>query len=191
MREKGYAVVNIDATLIAQAPKVGPYKAADGPELAQALGISPEQVNVKATTEEHLGLYRGRLRYGRSCRWFWWSKYSEHRSDAETCASSRRCFPVWNQPQKIGSPEVPSDPVFQNGSGILPYGGDLVPQISGAPAGNLFDTFPVPSHRMGGEEECSVENYLIIARSVTYAQRMQNVLGRAGSAAGSSVPPGT
>ena len=51
-------------------------------------------------------------------------------------------------------PRGPIQSCFQNGSGILPYGGDLVPQISGAPAGNLFDTFPVPSHRMGGEEEC-------------------------------------
>ena len=55
LREKGYAVVNIDATLIAQAPKVGPYKQQMARNLAQALGISPEQVNVKATTEEHLG----------------------------------------------------------------------------------------------------------------------------------------
>ena len=55
MREKGYAVVNIDATLIAQAPKVGPYKQQMARNLAQALGISPEQVNVKATTEEGLG----------------------------------------------------------------------------------------------------------------------------------------
>lgn len=55
LREKGYAVVNIDATLIAQAPKVGPYKQQMARNLAQALGVSPEQVNVKATTEEHLG----------------------------------------------------------------------------------------------------------------------------------------
>ena len=55
LREKGYAVVNIDATLIAQAPKVGPYKQQMARNLAQALGISHEQVNVKATTEEHLG----------------------------------------------------------------------------------------------------------------------------------------
>ena len=55
LREKGYTVVNIDATLIAQAPKVGPYKQQMARNLAQALGISPEQVNVKATTEEHLG----------------------------------------------------------------------------------------------------------------------------------------
>lgn len=55
LREKGYAVVNIDATLIAQAPKVGPYKPQMAQNLAQALEIDPEQVNVKATTEERLG----------------------------------------------------------------------------------------------------------------------------------------
>lgn len=53
--EKGYKVVNIDATLLAQAPKVGPYKQNMAENLARALGIEPEQVNVKATTEEGLG----------------------------------------------------------------------------------------------------------------------------------------
>ena len=53
--EKGFAVVNIDATLLAQAPKVGPYKQQMAEKIAAALGISPEQVNVKATTEEGLG----------------------------------------------------------------------------------------------------------------------------------------
>ena len=55
LREKGFAVVNIDATLLAQAPKVGPYKQTMAGNMAAALGISPEQVNVKATTEEGLG----------------------------------------------------------------------------------------------------------------------------------------
>ena len=53
--EKGFAVVNIDATLLAQAPKVGPYKQTMAENMAAALGIAPEQVNVKATTEEGLG----------------------------------------------------------------------------------------------------------------------------------------
>ena len=55
MGEKGYTVVNIDATLIAQAPKVGPYRAQMEAGIAAALGVEPEQVNVKATTEEGLG----------------------------------------------------------------------------------------------------------------------------------------
>lgn len=53
--EKQYAVVNIDATLLAQAPKVRPYKQQMAENMAAALGINAEQVNVKATTEEGLG----------------------------------------------------------------------------------------------------------------------------------------
>lgn len=55
IREKGYSIVNIDATLLAQAPKVGPYRSQMSNNIAAALGIDPEQVNVKATTEEGLG----------------------------------------------------------------------------------------------------------------------------------------
>ena len=55
LTEKGFAVVNIDATLLAQAPKVGPYRPEMERNLATALGIAPEQINVKATTEEGLG----------------------------------------------------------------------------------------------------------------------------------------
>ena len=53
--EAGVQVVNIDATLIAQAPKIAPYRLAMRQNLAAALGIEVEQVGVKATTEEHLG----------------------------------------------------------------------------------------------------------------------------------------
>ena len=53
--EKGFEVVNIDATLLAQAPKVGPYRPQMAANVAEALGIEPEQVNIKATTEEGLG----------------------------------------------------------------------------------------------------------------------------------------
>ena len=53
--EKGFDVVNIDATLLAQAPKVGPYRPQMAANVAEALGIDPEQVNIKATTEEGLG----------------------------------------------------------------------------------------------------------------------------------------
>ena len=53
--ERGFAVVNIDAALLAQAPKVAPYKARMAENIAAALRIEPEQVNVKATTEEGLG----------------------------------------------------------------------------------------------------------------------------------------
>ena len=53
--EKGFAVVNVDAVLLAQAPKIAPYKARMAENLAAALGVEAEQVNVKATTEEGLG----------------------------------------------------------------------------------------------------------------------------------------
>ena len=55
LSEKGFAVVNIDATLLAQAPKVGPYRPRMAANVAEDLGIDPEQVNIKATTEEGLG----------------------------------------------------------------------------------------------------------------------------------------
>ena len=55
LAERGFAVVNIDAALLAQAPKIAPYKERMAENIAAALGIEPEQVNVKATTEEGLG----------------------------------------------------------------------------------------------------------------------------------------
>jgi len=55
LRERGWSVVNIDATLIAQAPKVAPYRQTMVENLAGVLGVDAEQVNVKATTEEKLG----------------------------------------------------------------------------------------------------------------------------------------
>ncbi|MBR4870529.1 MAG: 2-C-methyl-D-erythritol 2,4-cyclodiphosphate synthase [Oscillospiraceae bacterium] len=51
----GYAVVNVDATLVAQAPKVSPFTETMRENTACALGIAKEQVNIKATTEERLG----------------------------------------------------------------------------------------------------------------------------------------
>ena len=47
--------VNVDATLVAQAPKIKSYKVAMAERLSGALGVNAEQVNVKATTEEGLG----------------------------------------------------------------------------------------------------------------------------------------
>ena len=55
LAEAKVQVVNIDATLIAQAPKIAPYRMTMRQNIADALGISLEQVGVKATTEEHLG----------------------------------------------------------------------------------------------------------------------------------------
>ena len=55
LKKRSVTVVNIDATLIAQAPKVGPYRTQMQENMAAALGIDVDRVNVKATTEEHLG----------------------------------------------------------------------------------------------------------------------------------------
>lgn len=55
MREAGYAVGNIDATVIAQAPKLAPYVPAMREKIAWAFGTTVDRVSVKATTEEHLG----------------------------------------------------------------------------------------------------------------------------------------
>lgn len=55
LREKGYGVVNLDCTVFAQAPKLGPYKRQMAARMAEVLGIGPDRVNVKATTTEHLG----------------------------------------------------------------------------------------------------------------------------------------
>ena len=53
--DRGYAIENIDATVIAQAPKLRPYIEQMRKNLAQACEINVNQISVKATTEEHLG----------------------------------------------------------------------------------------------------------------------------------------
>ena len=55
LKKGGWAVVNVDATLIAHAPKVGPCRREMEANLAAVLGVETDRVNVKATTEEHLG----------------------------------------------------------------------------------------------------------------------------------------
>ena len=55
LAQNGWHVVNVDATIIAQAPKLAPYIAEMRRRIAGDLRISEGQVNVKATTEEHLG----------------------------------------------------------------------------------------------------------------------------------------
>ena len=55
LRERGYRVGNIDATLLAQQPKVSPYTQQMVQNIAAALEIDESRVSVKATTEEHLG----------------------------------------------------------------------------------------------------------------------------------------
>lgn len=55
MHERGYEICNIDATLIAQEPKISPYTDAMRSNLARAFGCTQDMVSVKATTEERLG----------------------------------------------------------------------------------------------------------------------------------------
>ena len=53
--KSGFAVVNLDATIVAQKPKLQPYAGEMRRRLAEALGVAPDSVNVKATTEEGMG----------------------------------------------------------------------------------------------------------------------------------------
>ena len=55
LRENGWQVGNVDATVIAQRPKLASFIPQMRDNLAVRMGIAPEQVNVKATTEEKLG----------------------------------------------------------------------------------------------------------------------------------------
>ena len=55
IRDAGYAVENIDATVIAQRPKLSPYIGEIRQTLADVLGLPLDRVSIKATTEERLG----------------------------------------------------------------------------------------------------------------------------------------
>lgn len=55
VRTAGYTVANVDSTLILAAPKIGPYAQAIQSRVAELLGISPQQVGVKAKTPEGMG----------------------------------------------------------------------------------------------------------------------------------------
>ncbi len=55
LKENGYRVGNLDATIIAQKPKMAPHIMAMRENIAKALGIDVTRINVKATTEEGLG----------------------------------------------------------------------------------------------------------------------------------------
>ena len=55
VREKGFEIGNVDSTVIAQAPKLMPYIAAMRSQIALALAVKVDQVNVKAKTAEKMG----------------------------------------------------------------------------------------------------------------------------------------
>lgn len=55
MTDRGYRLVNLDATVIAQAPKLAPYILEMRQNISTAFGVGVDQISVKATTEEKLG----------------------------------------------------------------------------------------------------------------------------------------
>jgi 2-C-methyl-D-erythritol 2,4-cyclodiphosphate synthase len=55
VRAQGWDLVNVDSTIVAQAPKLAPHMAAINAGVARALGVALDQVNVKAKTAEKLG----------------------------------------------------------------------------------------------------------------------------------------
>jgi 2-C-methyl-D-erythritol 2,4-cyclodiphosphate synthase len=55
VRAAGWSIANVDATIVAQAPKMAPHIPAMRQRIAQALALDVNQVNVKAKTAEHLG----------------------------------------------------------------------------------------------------------------------------------------
>ena len=55
VKETGWSIVNIDTTIVAQAPKMAPHIGAMRSRLAEVLGIDIDQVNVKAKTAEKMG----------------------------------------------------------------------------------------------------------------------------------------
>lgn len=59
LRGKGYTIVNIDSTIVAQRPKLAPYITQMRQNIANTLGVDIENISVKATTTEHLG-FEGR-----------------------------------------------------------------------------------------------------------------------------------
>ena len=55
VRDRGWELVNVDSTIVAQAPKLAPHMSVIKDSVSQALGVQPDQVNVKAKTAEKLG----------------------------------------------------------------------------------------------------------------------------------------
>ncbi len=57
--DRGYEIANVDATIVAQKPKIAPFIAAMQQNIAESLKLDPDRINIKATTTEKLG-YVGR-----------------------------------------------------------------------------------------------------------------------------------
>jgi 2-C-methyl-D-erythritol 2,4-cyclodiphosphate synthase len=57
VRQEGLRLVNADVTVLAQAPKIGPHKAAMRAKIAKLLDVPTQRINIKATTTEGVGPY--------------------------------------------------------------------------------------------------------------------------------------
>ncbi len=55
VRRRGFGPVNVDATVVAEKPRLSPHIPEMRAKLAHVLGLAPEEVNIKATTTEHMG----------------------------------------------------------------------------------------------------------------------------------------
>jgi 2-C-methyl-D-erythritol 2,4-cyclodiphosphate synthase len=55
VRDRGFTPKNVDATIVAQAPRLAPHIPAMQAKLAPILGLNPADLNIKATTTEHMG----------------------------------------------------------------------------------------------------------------------------------------
>jgi 2-C-methyl-D-erythritol 2,4-cyclodiphosphate synthase len=55
LERQGYALINVDATLVLESPKVLPYVDSMREKIGEALGVSPERISIKATTGEEMG----------------------------------------------------------------------------------------------------------------------------------------
>jgi len=56
VRQKGFTICNIDTTIFAEAPKIGPYRDTMQKNIAHAVEVDPGCINIKATTTEGLGI---------------------------------------------------------------------------------------------------------------------------------------
>ncbi len=56
LRDKGFSIVNADATIFAESPKLSPYREKMRETLARAIETDPDRINIKATTTEGLGM---------------------------------------------------------------------------------------------------------------------------------------
>ena len=56
LAQRGFTIINVDATIFAQAPKISPYRNDMQLKLSETLDIEPGRINIKATTTEGIGL---------------------------------------------------------------------------------------------------------------------------------------